>query len=106
MTYFMFVLLRPRRNDKEQFQRKEGRFVDFHTILQKKPFEKAWSVDPTRRLVCMHVSLGAEIAEKIAKQQQLTYTMGLKLYRSCIKRKLNHRSPSLGSMNTWTKKGC
>ena len=24
-TYFMFVLLRPRRNDMEQFQRKEGR---------------------------------------------------------------------------------
>ena len=47
----------------------------------------------------MHVSLRAEIAEKIAKQQQLTYTMGLKLYRSRIKRKLNHPSPSLGSMN-------
>ena len=37
----------------------------------------------------MHVSLRAEIAEKIAKQQQLTYTMGLKLYRICTKRKLN-----------------
>ena len=24
MTYFVFVLLRPRRNDREQFQRKEG----------------------------------------------------------------------------------
>ena len=36
----------------------------------------------------MHVSLRAEIAEKIAKQQQLTYTMGLKLYRSRIKKKI------------------
>jgi hypothetical protein len=32
--YFMFVLLRPRRNDREQFQRKEGHSVDFHTILK------------------------------------------------------------------------
>jgi predicted P-loop ATPase len=39
----------------------------------------------------MHVSLRAEIAEKIAKQQQLTYTMGLKLYWSHVKRKLNLR---------------
>jgi hypothetical protein len=29
MTYFMFVLLRPHRNDREQFQKIEGRFVDF-----------------------------------------------------------------------------
>ena len=34
MTYFMFVLLRPHRNDREQFQRKEGRSVDFHEILK------------------------------------------------------------------------
>ena len=45
----------------------------------------------------MHVSLRAEIAEKIAKQQQLTYTMGLKLYRICTKRKLN----PLGSIDTF-----
>ena len=41
MTYFMFVLLRPRRNDREQFQKKEGRFVDFHTILKEEPLEQA-----------------------------------------------------------------
>ena len=29
ITYFMFVLLRPRRNDREQFQRKEGPSIDF-----------------------------------------------------------------------------
>jgi hypothetical protein len=34
MTYSMFVLLRPRRNDREQFQRKEGFSVDFHAILK------------------------------------------------------------------------
>ena len=28
MTIFMFVLLRPRKNDREQFQGKEGRFID------------------------------------------------------------------------------
>ena len=33
MTYFMFVLLRPRSNEREQFQRKEGRSIDFHAIL-------------------------------------------------------------------------
>ena len=43
MTYFMFVLLSPCRNDREQFERKEGRFVDFQAIL--KPFDQAWSVD-------------------------------------------------------------
>jgi hypothetical protein len=31
MTYFMFVLLRPRRNDREQFQRKEGA-PNYHLI--------------------------------------------------------------------------
>ena len=41
MTYFMFVLLRPRRNDREQFQRKEGRFFDFQAILKEKPLEQA-----------------------------------------------------------------
>ena len=41
MTYFMFVLLRPHTNDKEQFQRKEGRFVDFQAILKEKPLEQA-----------------------------------------------------------------
>ena len=41
MTYFMFVLLRPRRNDREQFQRKEGCFIDFQAILKKKPLEQA-----------------------------------------------------------------
>jgi hypothetical protein len=34
MTYFLFVLLKPRRNARKQFQRKEGRFVDFHAILK------------------------------------------------------------------------
>ena len=33
MTYFTFVLLRPRSNDREQFQ-KRGRFVDFYAILK------------------------------------------------------------------------
>ena len=42
MTYFMFVHLRPRRNDREQFQRKEGCSVDFHAILKKKPPEQAY----------------------------------------------------------------
>ena len=51
MTYFMFVLLRPRRNDREQFQRKEGLFIDFHEILNWEPLESAWLADPTRRLV-------------------------------------------------------
>ena len=34
MTYFMFVLLRPCRNDREQFQRKERHSVDFQAILK------------------------------------------------------------------------
>ena len=45
MTYFMFVLLRPRRNDREKLQRKEGCSVDFHAtpshsgcLVQKKIF--------------------------------------------------------------------
>ena len=33
MTYFVFVLLRPQGNEREQFQRKEGRSIDFHAIL-------------------------------------------------------------------------
>jgi hypothetical protein len=33
VTYFMFVLLRHRKNDREKFQRKEGRFVAFQAIL-------------------------------------------------------------------------
>ena len=33
MIYFMFVLLRPRSNEREQFKRKEGHFIDFHAIL-------------------------------------------------------------------------
>ena len=41
-------LLRPRNNEREQFQ---GRCIDFHAILNQKPLESAWSVDPTRRLV-------------------------------------------------------
>ena len=41
MAYFMFVLLRPRRNDNDQFQRKEGRFIDFQAILKEKPLEQA-----------------------------------------------------------------
>jgi len=41
MTYFMFVLLRPRRNDREQFQRKEGRSADPHAIPKQKPLEQA-----------------------------------------------------------------
>ena len=39
MTYFMFVLLRYRSNEREQFQRKEGRSIDFHAIRNKKPRE-------------------------------------------------------------------
>ena len=39
MNYFMFVLLRPRRNDREQFQRKECHSIDFQAIL--KPLEQA-----------------------------------------------------------------
>ena len=50
MTYFMFVLLRPCRNDREQCQRKEGRSDDFHAILKQKPLEQARLVDPTRLL--------------------------------------------------------
>ena len=34
MTFFMFVLLRARIIDMEQFQRKEGNFVNFHAILK------------------------------------------------------------------------
>jgi hypothetical protein len=41
MTVFMFVLLRPLRNDREQFQRKEGRSIDFHAILKEKLNEQA-----------------------------------------------------------------
>ena len=41
MNYFMFVLLRPRRNDREQFQRKEGCSVDLHAIMKKKPLDSA-----------------------------------------------------------------
>ena len=41
MTYFMFVLLRPRSNFREQFQRKEGRSIDFHAILKSKPLDSA-----------------------------------------------------------------
>ena len=33
-NYFMFVLLRPRRNDREKFQRKERHFDDFQAILK------------------------------------------------------------------------
>ena len=55
MTYFMFVLLRPRRDDREQFQIKEGRSVDFHAILMKKPLEQACSGGSTRRLVRKYV---------------------------------------------------
>ena len=51
MTYLMFVLLRPRWNDREQFQREEWRFIDFQEILKKKSLEKEWLVDPTRRLL-------------------------------------------------------
>ena len=32
MTYFMCVLLRPLRNDRKQFQRNGGNFVDFQVI--------------------------------------------------------------------------
>ena len=39
LTYFMFVLLRPCRNAREQFQSKEGHSVDFHAILNWKPLE-------------------------------------------------------------------
>ena len=46
-TYFMFV----QRNEREQFQRNEGHFIDFHAILNKKPLESAWSVDLTRSLL-------------------------------------------------------
>ena len=41
MTYFMFVLLRPCRNERELFQRKQGHSVDFDTILKQKPLEQA-----------------------------------------------------------------
>ena len=51
MTYFTFVLLRPWSNVREQFQRKEGHSIDFHAILNQKPLESAWFIDPTRRLV-------------------------------------------------------
>jgi hypothetical protein len=34
MNYFMFVLLGPCGNDREQFKKKEGRFVDFQGILK------------------------------------------------------------------------
>ena len=34
ITYFMFVLPRPRSNEREQFQTKEGRSIDFHAILK------------------------------------------------------------------------
>ena len=54
----MFVLLRPQRNDREKFQRREGHFVDFHAILKYKPFESAQSVDPIRRLVSMSIFIG------------------------------------------------
>ena len=36
--YIMFVLLRPRRNDREQFQKKERRSIDFHAILTRRLF--------------------------------------------------------------------
>ena len=38
MNYIMFVLLRPRRNDREQFQGKERRSMDFHAILTRRLF--------------------------------------------------------------------
>ena len=43
-------LLRPCRNAREWFWRKEGCFIDFQAILKLKPLDSAWFVDPTRRL--------------------------------------------------------
>ena len=42
MTYFMFVLLRPRRNDREQFQRKEGCFMIFKQFLSRSHSSKLY----------------------------------------------------------------
>ena len=50
MNYFIFVLLRPRRNDRAQFQSKKGCFLDYHAILKQMPLEQALSVDPTRSI--------------------------------------------------------
>ena len=49
MTYFMFVCTsKAPMNEREQFQRKEGRSVDFNEILKYKPLEQEASlVDPT-----------------------------------------------------------
>ena len=47
MAYFMFVLMRPCRNEREWSWRKQGRSVNFHAILKKLQYEQAWSVDPT-----------------------------------------------------------